>query len=233
MVKTLYFLHFFKFNYHDKKTHFYYFSVLFCSSDLNAQCTVHEFTDDGIGFVTTFPGFTIGQTFQACESGEVTSITFKHDDTQILPGTHEFRIAAITAPPTALISGPVYQTFDASGNPEILTITLNPPFAVTAGNDYAFELTAGSDSRLNILIYNDLPDDYPNGFLYVNALGSFDTTNQLVDMDFEVVISPAANPAAAEVPTVGEWGLLILALLFMTLGTLYLVQPNVEERIGK
>ena len=37
-------------------------------------------------------------------------------------------------------------------------------------------------------------------------------------------ISCAVAPAG--VPTLSEWGLIILALMFMTMGTLYLVQPN-------
>lgn len=33
-------------------------------------------------------------------------------------------------------------------------------------------------------------------------------------------------PPTTEVPTLSEWGLIVLALLLMTLGTLYLLQPN-------
>jgi len=33
----------------------------------------------------------------------------------------------------------------------------------------------------------------------------------------------------ADVPTLSEWGLIVLALLLLTLGTLYLVQPSVRE----
>ncbi|MEZ4885314.1 MAG: IPTL-CTERM sorting domain-containing protein [Chitinophagales bacterium] len=41
---------------------------------------------------------------------------------------------------------------------------------------------------------------------------------------------PDASPA---IPTLSQWGLIILALLLMTAGTLYLVQPNVEEKLGR
>ncbi len=36
-------------------------------------------------------------------------------------------------------------------------------------------------------------------------------------------------PYTGGVPTLSEWGLLVLALLLMTLGTLYLLQPNYVE----
>lgn len=202
-------------------------SALFCSADLNAQCTVHGITNDQSCLIFITSGGTVGQTFQACESGEIKSIAFPLEGSDA--GTHEFRIAAITAPATAIIGGPVYQTFTTSGGAEIMTITLNPPFPVTAGNDYAFELKDGSGY---ICPKSNFPSDYPNGFYYDGFNGAFSPL-VVADLDFEVAISPAASPAAAAIPTVGEWGLLILALLFMTLGTLYLVQPNVEERIGK
>ncbi|MFK7905088.1 MAG: IPTL-CTERM sorting domain-containing protein [Chitinophagales bacterium] len=37
------------------------------------------------------------------------------------------------------------------------------------------------------------------------------------------------SPSSASIPTLSEWGLIILALLFMTAGTLYLVQPNFRK----
>ncbi len=37
-------------------------------------------------------------------------------------------------------------------------------------------------------------------------------------------------PPSPEVPTLSQWGLLILALLFMSLGTLYLLQPKLQEQ---
>ncbi len=39
----------------------------------------------------------------------------------------------------------------------------------------------------------------------------------------------ASVSSGASIPTLSEWGLIILALLLMTLGTLYLVQPNWRE----
>ncbi|MEZ4885300.1 MAG: IPTL-CTERM sorting domain-containing protein [Chitinophagales bacterium] len=139
------------------------------------------------------------------------------------------RIAAITAPPSAVIGGPVYQTFNTAGGFETVTVTLNTPFPVTGGNDYAFDITAGTNFNF---IYAAALDDEPSGIFYEVFFGSF-TSYTSQDLDFEVAISAAAEPAAASIPTLSQWGLIILALLLMTLGTLYLVQPNVEERIGR
>ncbi|MFK7904531.1 MAG: IPTL-CTERM sorting domain-containing protein [Chitinophagales bacterium] len=38
-----------------------------------------------------------------------------------------------------------------------------------------------------------------------------------------------AAASTASVPTLSEWGLIVLALMFMTAGTLYLVQPNFRK----
>jgi len=43
--------------------------------------------------------------------------------------------------------------------------------------------------------------------------------------DFMFQLTPPAS-SNTDVPTLSEWGLIILALSFMTLGTLYLVQPK-------
>ncbi len=46
---------------------------------------------------------------------------------------------------------------------------------------------------------------------------------------YEVSITLTPNPSGGDVPTLSEWGLIVLALLLMTLGTLVLVQPNWRE----
>ncbi|MEZ4886000.1 MAG: IPTL-CTERM sorting domain-containing protein [Chitinophagales bacterium] len=49
------------------------------------------------------------------------------------------------------------------------------------------------------------------------------------DLDFEI-ITQDITPPPPPVPTLSEWGLIVLALLLMTLGTLYLLQPNWRGR---
>jgi len=44
--------------------------------------------------------------------------------------------------------------------------------------------------------------------------------------DVVTTIDTSEVLAAEAIPTLSEWGLIILALMFMTMGTLYLVQPN-------
>lgn len=50
------------------------------------------------------------------------------------------------------------------------------------------------------------------------------------DMDFEISVQPS-SAAPTSIPTLSEWGLIILALLLMTFGTLYLVQPNWRQEL--
>jgi len=60
------------------------------------------------------------------------------------------------------------------------------------------------------------------------TLSNSPSASQGCDPETTLCIGSAAtcNSALADVPTLSEWGLIILALMFMTMGTLYLVQPN-------
>ncbi|MFK7905019.1 MAG: IPTL-CTERM sorting domain-containing protein, partial [Chitinophagales bacterium] len=42
--------------------------------------------------------------------------------------------------------------------------------------------------------------------------------------------APPVVASAPGVPTLSEWGLIVLALMLMTAGTLYLVQPMVSRK---
>lgn len=41
--------------------------------------------------------------------------------------------------------------------------------------------------------------------------------------------SSITNANSTDIPTLSQWGLIILALLLMTFGTLYLIQPNLQR----
>jgi len=77
-----------------------------------------------------------------------------------------------------------------------------------------------------------------------NPCGSFVASNSLYTLgadpcDISTVVTGECDPATlsfggvADVPTLSEWGLIVLALLFMTLGTLYLLQPQFNQKLKK
>ena len=63
------------------------------------------------------------------------------------------------------------------------------------------------------------------GITYNYTVTSAPTTNTGLICGFDL----SASPSSPEVPPLSEWGLIVLALLLMTLGTLYLVQPTLSR----
>ncbi len=204
---------------------FKFFLPIFVSfvlnNSLNAQCTIAVTSSSTTGQGVSTIGHIVGNTFQACETGSITRLTinFGVSTGTTDPGTHELRIGSTTEPPTTTVGGSVYQLFNTGSGVQTVTIDLTNPFPVVAGNQYAFDVTAGSDLYF---ILDDSPD-IPNASFYSHfgvSLFTIPTSN----LEFTVQIVPAP------VPTLSEWGLIILALLLMTFGTLYLVQPNWRGR---
>jgi hypothetical protein len=77
-------------------------------------------------------------------------------------------------------------------------------FPVTNGNVYAFEVEASAVFRLR----RNSTNDYADGQRYFATPTFFSSTSS--DFDFGVVISPAPT-----IPTLSQWGLIVLALLFL------------------
>ncbi|MGB1243759.1 MAG: IPTL-CTERM sorting domain-containing protein, partial [Chitinophagales bacterium] len=97
---------------------------------------------------------------------------------------------------------------------------------VISGMIYAVEFEATPDNTINY--FTNTANNYAEGQFYSNESGF--TPEPIIDLDFEVCVNgcPSSSPPAG-IPTLSEWGLLILALLLMTFGTLYLVQPSVRH----
>jgi len=107
------------------------------------------------------------------------------------------------------------------GNQYIFTasdcVGYGPPITNDDGTTYSFGGCVGGGPTT--ITYNfaspPAPTVLPSTFSFGGAIGdcSYDAGGNLV--------------APPQVPTLSEWGLLILALLFMTMGTLYLINDKV------
>lgn len=211
-----------------KWTFLFCFTALLCLSPqyTYAQCTIHT-RDNGLANLVT-NNASLGQTFLPCADGEITSISVTAIQNQItgpaFAGTYELYIAvepgttiAIPATPVASLNFP-----SAPGDLEVLTFTLSTPFPVSSGTLYRFVVdNTSADTRLRFT-----SNEYAGGAL---VIGSSVHAN-LNDLDFEIIIQPSSTSSSAEVPTLSEWGLIILALMLMTAGTLVLVQPKTESQ---
>ncbi|MGB0932544.1 MAG: IPTL-CTERM sorting domain-containing protein, partial [Chitinophagales bacterium] len=190
--------------------------LLLPSNIISAQCLVHGVGTSNMTFQTNSSFSIVGQTFEACQTGEITSVSFGFSS-GTLASTHNLRIGPSINTPTTTLGTGIYQTFSTSGGTENVIINLNTPFAVNAGTIYAVEFEAVPFNSIDIKYASS--NDYPTGQYYDDDTGSVTS----LDYDFGVTIQPSSTPT---VPTLSEWGLIILALSFMTLGTLYLLQPK-------
>ncbi|MFK7908644.1 MAG: IPTL-CTERM sorting domain-containing protein [Chitinophagales bacterium] len=97
------------------------------------------------------------------------------------------------------------------------------PFPVSSGTTYRFVVdNTSGDTQLRFT-----GNEYADGNLVTGGNGYANPN----DLDFEINMTISAV-APTGIPTLSEWGLIVLALLFMTMGTLYLVQPNFRGRLG-
>ncbi len=215
------------------------------SPSLFAYCEVSNLVAES-GFTATngTGGFGLGQTFTACETGTVSQIKFS----VFAPGdfTAELRIApnpGITSSWTANWNPPASSyleniTVSATAANEVITITLTTPFAVTSGTSYAFGLHNFNITSGVAQIYTNNPSSgtsnpYAGGEAFQINNGQTNTeisVGQAGNSDMFFTVVHGTPPVVANnVPTLSQWGLIVLALLLMTFGTLYLVNINRRE----
>lgn len=171
---------------------------LFIGQTGYGQCTISQQTNN-IAFTSTQ---IFGQSFTACQTGQITSIEV---DFFQLPtgGTVDLQIQAglgtITPNYTQLIT-PVLGTN---------TITLTTPFSVQNGQTYSFSFVGPGHA-----LQGTLSDAYPGGVRFIENSGSVIPipSQELV---FEVTIAPPPTT----VPTLSQWGLILLALGMVSIGT--------------
>ena len=210
--------------------------LLFLSSvSLRSQCAVPDIIHDldgipGVIAGACTPGDLVGQTFMACEDAEVTEVSvvllapipgFLESE----PGTYELYMTIEPGPGIAVTGTFLVATEVVAATPtngDILTFTLGTPFPVVDdGTMYRMVVT---NTTGNFILQNNSGNDYPDG-VFVEKPSTYNATQ---DLDFRIRTQPVANL----VPTLSEWGLIILALLIMTMGMLYVTSPVVSLSSG-
>ena len=197
-----------------------FFSFLLFAIDAQAQCQIHNLdTPNGAGTTTCAANQPSGQTFTACQDGSITSISvsFRVDGSNSpQAGNYELYLGAdpgsLTPLPTTPVSTVVVGVAPINGQP--LVFNLSVPFPVlNDGTLYRFEATNTTGSSA----FDFIGSDYPDG-VFTNHASSHVSD---FDLDFEIQIAVAA----AAVPTLGEWGLILLALLLLVFGLASLHAP--------
>ncbi|MBN9576155.1 IPTL-CTERM sorting domain-containing protein [Alicycliphilus denitrificans] len=93
----------------------------------------------------------------------------------------------------------------ATSNGAFQNMALSTPFPVTAGQSYTFVLENADPSSF-VGLFAAFPEVYAGGTAIVN----FGTVSNTVDLAFQITEATASNATA--VPTLSEWGLLLLTL---------------------
>lgn len=206
---------------------------------LSANCNVHQL-DGGDGFKACNPAApcmtSFGQTFEACQTGFVhtISVTFRGDASQT------FGLGGYTmtmGQPTGGIISTNSQAFQLNAVGPT-TVTFANPVPVNAGTTYEFQIKP--DQMVHYGVAVDGLADYPDGNFTINGVLA-----SQIDMDFTVDIrdepdsvgDPGVNPPTtgpgpgsgpAPVPTLGEWGLIILGQLFLIIGIVTMRQTKLQ-----
>ena len=173
-----------------------------------ASCTIGDVTPTTT--VDYRPNHRIGQTFTACETGQVTSITIQMDTDGVNggnrnAGTHNVVMGPAAQPMTKALSDAlttVVGTITTTGTGGPVTVTLSTPFDVTKDQVYAFAVDfVGTDLISIDRGENDIPDgDY---FDVDGESGAFFTFQ--ADLDFTLNIGDGDGNAGGGGNT-GEGG---------------------------
>lgn len=191
-------------------------SILAIAS-VNGQCTVFGTNlgaEQNTSEIATMGGED-GQTFTACGTGNITSISIRMDINNTYNGNMNLWILNGSVP--GFNSSTPYQQFMTSGT-GVITIPLNTPFPVIAGNIYTVGFGAVGAGNNPVI---DAHQIAPNGPYFDGQLILNGALFAASDLNFSVTISPG-NP----IPTLSQWGLLIFGLLVLNLGLVFVYKKQ-------
>jgi hypothetical protein len=150
-----------------------------------------------VGSTTVGPAVFYGTSFTATVTGTVTAIRVRPRSTEatILYLYNGSNTGAFFAAGAFVSSQPVNLVDTGDNTAGFNTFTLLTPLPVVAGNTYAFAFGSGTFARSQ-------QELYPGGAAFIAG-----TIPELSDATFEVV-----QVAAAPVPTLSEWAMILLGL---------------------
>ena len=172
-----------------------------------------------------------GQTFIACQTGVIRSISVKLNeagglgDPNAYSGQVNLWLAAEPGENNTIDGDPPYQIFEIlnSNLTGVVEIPLNNPFSVISGNEYRMEFqktgmgTMIFDFNNNMMAPNI--DTYPQG----RVVGSAGVYLDRGDLNFNIRIETPDS-----IPTMSQWGIIILLMLMIIMGVIGLNQKSIS-----
>lgn len=206
---------------------YFYILILLCSAGqyAYADCNVANVADDPNPDCVLQNGL-FGQAFTVCENGEWTTLTFNINSVQG-SGTATVYTAEGEVANSGAASAQIEGTFTTAG---AKTITVNRP--VSNGGRYIWwvEISGGFSKMCYEVSTGNFgaADDYVHsiresgGTANSGALRSSGVSSSRVGfgVGFAAVIVGAV--ASAPIPTLSQWGLLVMALLVLNLGLIFI-----------
>ena len=195
-----------------------------------SQCTVASNdpnpTLGGLLFVASVNSSSSGQTFVACQTGDMVSVEVFVNSLSLLAPPYQvtLQIGSGTDPtnPASVLSTSTH----AITSPGSFVMNLPSPLPVTGGDTMYFYLEGGPPNGSNgsqVFLDGSQNDPYPDGVViqgvspglppYVQYF--YGTTE---DLNFNIEIVGPSTP----VPTLSQWGQIILCLLILCLGAIVL-----------
>jgi len=199
--------------------------LLVPSLNIYADCVLDNTTTPN-GIITPMTTI-LGQQFLSCETGNINAI-------QVQTSGGDIDLYLVGDNGSAVTPGTPYQSFtgQAAG---LITLNLSTPFPVVNGNLYAFAI---GSSTGGFGVFFDLNPtagfmrvpSAPDGQFHftMSNTGTF-TENNASDLVFGVnIVSPVPPPPdpGVFIPTMSQWGLIILGLLILNLSLISLLQLN-------
>lgn len=212
---------------------------LFFSANMTAQNVAKTITFDnvtiaaGSSYIGADPSVGDNEDFALLVKCTDNSLLFAGDWTSTtdvtVAGTYSFGTIFNDCSPTTFVLEPL--------DPALNSITLNIETFESGDLDCDGPYNPGG-------IADDQFQEISNGVSFDISVGSHSFTQATTGITYNYTVTSAASVstglicgqdfkaavvAPADVPTLSEWGLIILALMFMTAGTLYLVQPMMSK----
>lgn len=196
---------------HLKKYLFLLIFSSFLSIDYTfAACTIDNTGDpSGATLPTGSKVLTYGQVFTACADGILSTITVNTDggDIQLFLEEGDGTMLDLSTP---------LQTFTGSPAGDI-TLNLANTFLVEDGEKYAFAI-----GNVDGVLFDWSPDNMDDGQNAFRYSGGTFTAQPNNDLYYAVNIADLPVVAANKIPTLSQWGLLIMALLLMNLSIYFI-----------
>lgn len=191
---------------------------------LSADCILDN-TDDLNGFTPDPVGTIFGQSFIACETGEINSILLN-----VQPGRN-FDLFLVSGDGKSINVGTPFQKYNYTTPVEgMVMFTVSQAFPVVKGQLYSFGISGASvnyDKSPNRMIDLTMADGQSS--FVISPAGAYNSRPNS-DLYFKISNVTINNVLAKSVPALSQWAVLIFFLLLLNLSVVFIYRLQAINR---